>query len=335
MDSRLESVKVSAVATQRFSESSEASPQCGCGSTDLERLGRCRDLPFTSLNHGEGDRLGVTDSGYLFRCRTCHLGFRFPRPTEESLKSLYQSLDTERWSDEAEDSFAWRESWRYLAKRHRQGQSILDIGAFTGGFLRGLSDTWVKHAIEPSNDARRLLEESSIQVVGDLLSRPDDGIRHRFDVVTLFDVFEHLPDVYSAMRWINELTKPGGLIVISTGNMDHWSWRALAGGHWYVDPMQHLCFGSKRFFEKWAIDRGLEVVQQVRIPHGGGKRSMALWETMASVYFFSRRRNSLAAKLTRRMLQSVPSLRSLRHKKFCPYTRNLRDHVLVFIRVPE
>lgn len=310
-----------------------ATIRCSCGSNDLQALGACREFANSQINVDENARLGMDNAGVLYRCRQCHLGFRYPQPSEEALRSLYGSFDAERWGDEPAESYAWREAWRYLATLPPSPRSVLDVGAFTGGFLSGLSNDWNKFAIEPSAQAKQVLESRSTTVVSDLLQPPTEELRGGFDVVTLFDVFEHLPDPHQGLQWAREMTKPEGVIIISTGNMDHWTWKSLLGGHWYVDPMQHLCFGSEMFFKSWAETHGVQLVRSMRIPHGEGHRLAALQETLTSIYFAARKRNSLTAKLLRRVLQALPTLRDLRHKNDCPYTRNLRDHVLVVLRV--
>lgn len=326
-----EGVLVSTIleATTNRAEVHSQPTECFCGSKQLSFLGQCRATAMSSISGDERRRLGVDNSSQLYRCGHCALVFRWPQPDMAALEELYASMDSERWESESAKSFAWQRVWQRLDDRSADSLSILDIGAFTGAFLAGIPESWNRYAIEPSEDARESLGRQGIKVVGRLLEPPPAEYQNAFDVVTLFDVFEHLPHPHQSLDALLQWVRPGGKVVVSTGNFDHWTWKALCGNHWYLDPPQHLCVGGLRFFRRWCEHQGLKIQCCERIPHAQPSLPKRLREMLIVAYFACRQRRSLAAQIGRRVLQSLPGLRTLRHKQFSPYTRSLHDHLLL------
>lgn len=64
----------------------------------------------------------------------------------------------------------------------------------------------------------------------------------RFDVVTMWDVIEHLPDPLAALRAVAEVLRPGGVVMLSTGDYASLVAR-LSGRHWHLFNLpEHLWF---------------------------------------------------------------------------------------------
>lgn len=72
--------------------------------------------------------------------------------------------------------------------------------------------------------ARGVRVEQSLEDLGDLYER--------VDVVTFFQVLEHMPDPAEALAVAAALLKPGGLLVCETWDLESWIARAL-GSHWH------------------------------------------------------------------------------------------------------
>jgi SAM-dependent methyltransferase len=81
---------------------------------------------------------------------------------------------------------------------------------------------------------------------GTLDGMPADGL---FDVVSAFDLIEHVPDPRAFLRRCAGLLKPGGTLIISTPDTGHLL-RFLMRSRWpMLQPMQHLFLFSRRSFE--------------------------------------------------------------------------------------
>ena len=272
----------------------------------------------------------------LAECDECGLLFRVPGLTSQELTTFYRNLPETNWQYDPTRVGSWTCATRLLQRKHAASLplDIVDVGAYEGAFLKRLPSAWRKYAIEPSPQGQTSLRASGVEVIGEYVESIDDEkeCTETFDVVTLFDVFEHLPSPGETLRRLSGLMKPGGRLVLSTGNTDHWSWRLLNGGHWYLHTAQHLCFGNPRYFETWGERHGLEVESIIRHPHKRGSWAARFVHGLGTVHLWSlRERKSLIARL----IQSLPGCGDWMHRgNGTVFADSLRDHILVCFRKP-
>jgi SAM-dependent methyltransferase len=94
-------------------------------------------------------------------------------------------------------------------------------------------------------------------VVGDAQRTPFAAAR--FDVVTIWDVLEHLPDPHAAMAEVARLLRPGGRLALSTGDVGSWVAR-LSGPRWHLYTIpEHLFFYSRESLRRLLAGHGLQV----------------------------------------------------------------------------
>ena len=121
--------------------------------------------------------------------------------------------------------------------------SLLDIGAGTGAFAQAaLEKGWKVKAVEPSKVAAAQVAEKGIEVVATLEHLTNEAT---YDVITLWHVLEHLPELKNAIERIKRLLKPNGVLVIAVPN--HLSYDAQHyRSHWAAyDVPRHLWHFSK------------------------------------------------------------------------------------------
>jgi 2-polyprenyl-3-methyl-5-hydroxy-6-metoxy-1,4-benzoquinol methylase len=86
---------------------------------------------------------------------------------------------------------------------------ILDVGAGTGGTTRTLTQYGTVQALEIDPIARKHLEKTGLPVHPNPL--PDPALpTGSYDLITAFDVLEHVPDDVSVTQDIHRLLIPGG-----------------------------------------------------------------------------------------------------------------------------
>ena len=198
---------------------------------------------------GRDRQLGGTERFRLVRCRQCSLIYLNPRPSRDEIGRYYPD-DYEpftRFSRDRSGPVARWSQTRYLDKRckavmrWKSSGRLLDVGCATGEFLarmRGYG--WQVQGVELSptaaETARR--EYDPDVLTGDLTQAQFPN--HHFDVITLWDVLEHLHDPLAELAEINRTLKDDGLLVIELPNTRSFD-AALFGPYWIgLDMPRHL-----------------------------------------------------------------------------------------------
>jgi SAM-dependent methyltransferase len=91
--------------------------------------------------------------------------------------------------------------------------SILDVGCAFGGFLGSLSPEWNRSGIDISSYAIQHAEQRHRTVRFAAATLDRNPFRGPFDVVTSFDVIEHISDIEDVGRAVSDLLKPKALFV--------------------------------------------------------------------------------------------------------------------------
>ena len=150
----------------------------------------------------------------IHRCNHC--GFAFGYPFVGGDDEFYGILH------EQKDYPAWR--WDYdvaiaEAVKKFEGGRILDVGAGVGMFLRGLGSSWECYAVEGSEVTRGELETSGIKVFRDLSDAAQSNAG-TFQVITLFQVLEHIAEFELLLKQCHELLAQGGRLVVTVPDGD-------------------------------------------------------------------------------------------------------------------
>ena len=167
--------------------------------------------------------------GYqLVSCAECGLAFIANPPSQDELARLY-SLDGAHYHAELQDptSVQYQRIARISAQHLRfvhkvaDGGRLVDVGCSTGQFLgRALAEGFDGSGVEFSPESATFaaahtgvaIERGSIH---DCRLAPGS-----VDVLTMFDVIEHVPDPAADLAAAWRLLKPGGWLVLSTPNID-------------------------------------------------------------------------------------------------------------------
>lgn len=149
------------------------------------------------------------------------------------------------------------------------GGRLLDVGANVGLFVGEARSRYDAVGIEPSAAAVRAAKASgwgSVEV-GSIYDAPQAFLR-RFDVITLFDVIEHLDDPRRALEQCRRCLAPGGRLFLTTPNSGSATARLL-GARWYhLDLTQHISVFSARNVTRLLDECGFTVVSQRTIGRG-------------------------------------------------------------------
>jgi SAM-dependent methyltransferase len=157
---------------------------------------------------------------------------------------------TARWKDQ-----------RRLILRCKPGGTLLDIGCSSGGFLSTMkSSAWELYGIEmEESTAERARAATGARVfVGDAVDAP--FLPATFDVITCFDVLEHVYSPREFLLKVLEWLKPGGIFYAMLPNIDSWEARFF-GTYWYgLELPRHLSHFSPRSLRHILTEVGFEEV---------------------------------------------------------------------------
>ena len=150
-----------------------------------------------------------------------------PQPKADELSSYYESDAYISHTDSKKGllAFLYQQVKRYsinkklsLIKKLNVGTgNLLDVGAGTGDFLKAAQDKgWKISGVEPSDKAREIAGEKNIQLNESIVK----VLGQKFDVVTLWHVLEHLPNLETSVQKIESLVADGGTLIIAVPNFN-------------------------------------------------------------------------------------------------------------------
>ena len=130
-----------------------------------------------------------------------------------------------------------------LVRRHfpKPGR-VLDVGCAAGYFLRVMQEEgWQVTGLEPSDTIRRTAEErlGAENVRAGLLGQVELPPQS-FDLITMWDVIEHIPDVVAAVRAVGRLLAPGGKFLIETQDVRSLAARVLGKRWQHYKHAEHI-----------------------------------------------------------------------------------------------
>ena len=149
-----------------------------------------------------------------------------PRPTEKELHKYYESAAYISHTDSSRSLvdkayqlvryFTLRRKLNLINSFKLDKKSILDVGAGTGDFLRLCQRKgWHIDGVEPNLQAKRIAEDKLSHTIQERIT---DLKATQYNVITLWHVLEHIPDLIETMQRLKELLKPEGRLVIAVPN---------------------------------------------------------------------------------------------------------------------
>ena len=256
-------------------------PLCGSGSATPVWFRGLDALTAVDATAAPADAAGW----WVARCNSCGLGRVDPLPQEADLTALYDEVyftsgayaraahtggmdgHLTLYDRPGGRSASLRYQGRLVAQveRFRQGNRgrLLDVGCGAGYFLDAARKAgWLVQGVELSAAAAHVgREQLGLDIFQGTLADaafPDAS----FDVLTLFEVLEHLRDPGTVLAEARRILKPGGLLAVQVPNdLDAYrAWLSRSDNRWWVIPPLHLFYFTEPTLRRWLESFDMDVL---------------------------------------------------------------------------
>ena len=161
----------------------------------------------------------------LYYDETLDMLITHPQPSLENLGKYYESEDYISHTDNKRSLFeklyhfiksiALKNKLNLINSLQPNKGRLLDIGAGTGEFLSvAKNDGWQTIGVEPSDRAKSIAKSKGVSFV----EETGELENHSFDVISMWHVLEHVPDLDKQIKELKRLLKPTGTLIIAVPN---------------------------------------------------------------------------------------------------------------------
>jgi 2-polyprenyl-3-methyl-5-hydroxy-6-metoxy-1,4-benzoquinol methylase len=139
---------------------------------------------------------------------------------------------------------------------------LLDVGCSCGYFLEvAVDEGYEVHGLEFSENAIAAaaphIKSRIVRAGVDEIAGKHEG---SYDVISAFDLIEHLGQPAAFLSQARRLLGPGGRLVLSTPDASHWL-RYVMGAHWpMLQPMQHVSLFSRQALQVALTKAGFRAI---------------------------------------------------------------------------
>jgi len=185
----------------------------------------------------------------IWICKKCNFVFVYPIPSIKTQKEYYdQSHKSGLYKIHSDDDVPIRmklnnKRFEELIHYNPKG-NILDVGCASGFFLDvSAKNGMATFGIELSSDAANKARKNHKNIFNGPLE--DANYPNAFfDIVTIYDIIEHVLDPNSTIKEVSRIIKPDGIIVITTPDISSWHARLLGKRWGMITPLEHLFYFS-------------------------------------------------------------------------------------------
>ncbi len=201
----------------------------------------------------------------ILQCEGC--GLVVQKPLDDKA-AVFTKIRDEKYLDEKLGSLNLQEKhihFEMLVQTIREfssleGAAVLDVGANTGVFLRLLQRYGCKlYGLEPSVEAAEFASKTPGIVMQNAVLEDAVLPEQHFDIITMWDVIEHLYHPRADLARLFSKLKPGGKIFITTHDVGDWFAKVM-GRHYPMLMYQHFFHFSKRTMSLMLQQTGFEIV---------------------------------------------------------------------------
>ncbi|MBI2596284.1 class I SAM-dependent methyltransferase [Candidatus Daviesbacteria bacterium] len=212
----------------------------------------------------------------LYHCNQCNLYFAVGGITNEKLKKIYNKDYFRFWhgttptlTKEVKDNVRKMKkktfaSYLKLVENLTtlNGKKLLDIGCATGFLLELAKEKGCDcYGTEISTFAAKEAEKKFPGKIycGDFEKMPYK--KTGFDIITMADVIEHLPNPISILQKVKKILKPNGYLIIVTPNIASF-WAKILGKRWTNFKEEHIYYFSPKSLKILSQKSNLQIIHE-------------------------------------------------------------------------
>lgn len=191
-----------------------------------------------------------------------------PQPSLDALGKYYESVDYISHTDSKRSLFekayhfvkkiALKNKLNLINSLQADKGRILDIGAGTGDFLSvAKQDGWQTVGVEPSDKAKAIAKKKGVSFV----EQTTELESHSFDVITMWHVLEHVPNLDNQIKELKRLLKTNGTLIVAVPNFKSFDAKYY-GKFWAAyDVPIHFWHFSKKAIKMLFEKEGMQLVK--------------------------------------------------------------------------
>lgn len=192
------------------------------------------------------------DTFKIVRCQQCQFLFTNPRPFAQNLGSYYKSDDYISHTNQSHNpvhlvyKLARTQTlkWKYNLIKKFNPATLLDYGCGTGHFLNYCASKGMQASgFEPDAPARTIAAAKGVPVLPST-----QQVNKQWDVITLWHVLEHIPDVNRVMDWLYKHITTHGKLIVALPNPESYDARHFKQYWAAYDVPRHLSHFTKKTF---------------------------------------------------------------------------------------
>lgn len=199
---------------------------------------------------------GYYEKHSLIKCKNCGFIFMEKIPSPQELEEYYANYS---YNTEEIIPPTTIKSYNVLLnefEKYRQTNKILDVGCGRGWFLlEAKKRGWKVYGSEYSQTAVKLCLQSSIEMKEgelDLSFFKEES----FDVITSFEVIEHINNPHKELNLIYNLLRSGGIFYCTTPNFNSLMRYYLKNKYNIIEYPEHLSYYTKSTLNKVVKQNG-------------------------------------------------------------------------------
>jgi 2-polyprenyl-3-methyl-5-hydroxy-6-metoxy-1,4-benzoquinol methylase len=195
---------------------------------------------------------------YLVQCQQCGLVYGERIPSLQELNDHYGKYP--RNTSISPLTIKRYEELLEQFEPYRRTNRLLDVGCGDGHFLEvAKRKGWTVYGTEYTSEAVNVGRAKGIEMHEGLIQ--SFTAAGEFDVITSFEVLEHITDGNEHAAAIARLLRKGGLFYFTTPNFNALS-RKWLGGKWkIIEYPEHLTYYTAQTAEKLLVKAGLQRLQ--------------------------------------------------------------------------